>query len=152
MLSFIQSILIRFYPLFILNGMCLGMWRNSYKNLRVYLVKHPINANGAFTIFGGSIASAADPFLPLMFYLALRHKGIQASVLTKSVSVKFIKPIKSIAYFDFVITDDELEEAKRNLIISGKHIATHNVYCTNSKGEAFAYATIQSYIKLKGLG
>jgi acyl-coenzyme A thioesterase PaaI-like protein len=149
MFSFIQSILIRFYPLFILNGICLGMWRNQYRNLRVYIIKHPINFNGAFTVFGGSIASAADPFLPLMFYLALKEKGITATVLTKSVSVKFIKPVKSIAYFDFVISEEELAEAKKHLIISGKYIATHNVYCTNSKGDAFAYATIQSYMKVK---
>ncbi|MEI6312123.1 MAG: hypothetical protein WCP57_07695 [Bacteroidota bacterium] len=152
MLSFIQSILIRFYPLFILNGMWLGWWRNDYKNLRVYLIKFPLNINGANSIFGGSIASAADPFLPLMFYFALKRKGIQATVLTKSVSVKFIKPVKSIAYYDFIISDEELELAKSHLIVSGKHIATHQVYCTNHKGEAFAYATIQSYMKLKGLG
>ena len=152
MLSFIQSIVFRLYPLFLLNGIWLGMWRNNYKNLRVYLIKYPLNINGAFSIFGGSIASAADPFLPLMFYLALKKKGIQATVLTKSVSVKFIKPVTSIAYYDFVITDEELEAAKSHLIVSGKYIATHHVYCTNSKGEAFAYATIQSYMKLKGLG
>jgi len=152
MLSFIQSLLIRFYPLFLLNGIWLGLWRNDYKSLRVYLIKYPFNVNGANSIFGGSIASTADPFLPLMFYLALKQNGIQATVLTKSVSVKFIKPVKSIAYFDFVITDEELELAKSHLIVSGKHIATHHVYCTNSKGDAFAYATIQSYMKLKGLG
>lgn len=152
MISFLQSLVFRLYPLFILNGIWLGMWRNNYKNLRVYLIKYPLNINGAFSIFGGSIASAADPFLPLMFYLALKKKGIKATVLTKSVSVKFIKPVTSIAYYDFVITEEELEDAKSHLIVSGNYIATHQVYCTNSKGEAFAYATIQSYMKLKGLG
>lgn len=149
---FIKSLLIRLYPLFILNGIWMGLWKNEYRKLRIYLFRQPLNINGAWSIFGGSIASAADPFIPLMFLFALKKKGIHCTVFTKSVSVKFIKPVTSLSYFDFEISNEELELAKSHLIVSGKHVATHHFYCTNSKGEAFAYATIQTYIKLQGLG
>ncbi len=148
MLAFIFSFLIRLYPLFWLNGILVGRWRNNYKHLRVYLVRQPLNINAAFSIFGGSIASAADPFLPLMYRLAMMKSGIKISVWTKSVHVRFVKPVNRLAYFDYVITAEELDTAVAQLKEKGKYVETHHVQCIDKSKVVYAIAEIQTYMKL----
>ena len=106
--------------------------------------------NAAFTIFGGSIASAADPFLPLMYKLAMMEKGLSISVWTKSVAVKFIKPVNRLAYFDYKISDAELLKAIEQLNLHGKYVETHHVNCIDKDNIVYAIAEIQTYMKLQG--
>ena len=134
--------------MFLLNGIWMGRWTDNYMKLRVYLIRQPLNINGAFSVFGGSIASAADPFLPLMYKLATMQRGINISVWTKSVSVKFIKPINNLAYFDYVITEDELQTAIDTMKEKGKHVQIHHINCVNRHNIVYAIAEVHTYMKL----
>ncbi len=134
--------------MFLLNGIWMGMWTNQYSRLRVYLIRQPLNINGAFSIFGGSIASAADPFLPLMYKLAMLQRGMNISVWTKSVAVRFIKPIDKLAFFDYVITETELNTAIAHLNEKGKHVEIHHINCIDRNNVVYAIAEVHTYMKL----
>jgi acyl-coenzyme A thioesterase PaaI-like protein len=84
-------------------------------DLREVRIKLPLTFrthNYVGTIFGGSMFGATDPFFMIMLIKCL---GSEYTVWDKAASIKFRKPGKSTLFARFVITDQILEEIRREL-------------------------------------
>lgn len=80
----------------------------DWKNMTVVLKKSFLTRNYVGTTFGGSLYAAADPQFMLMLAQLM---GLDKFIMwDQSAQVKFLKPVRTDITFDFVITDEILNE------------------------------------------
>ncbi|AZJ36481.1 DUF4442 domain-containing protein [Tenacibaculum singaporense] len=78
-------------------------------------VKIPItykNKNYVGSIFGGSLFSATDPVFMIQLINIL---GDTYVVWDKEASIKFKRPVKQDAYVDFIFSEDEIKQIKKQV-------------------------------------
>lgn len=64
------------------------------------------------SIFGGSLYGFCDPIYVIQLIMIL---GKDYIVWDKSATIRFIKPVRTKVYAQFVITEDEIEEIKEEV-------------------------------------
>ena len=70
------------------------------------------NRNYAGSIFGGSMLSATDPIYMIQLILILGNDYV---VWDKSVEARYKRPAKSTIYGEFIFTEDEVANLKKNI-------------------------------------
>mgnify|MGYP001356318721 CR=1 FL=1 len=115
--------------------------------MKVVLKKSLININFHRTIFGGSIFSAFDPYLPTMYYHIFNMKNKKLEIWLKSANIKYVRPARSNLYLNFRVTEEDILIAEKNLIKNGKHEKWHTIQAKNKKGEICAEAEILIYLR-----
>ena len=78
-------------------------------------VKIPLsykNKNYVGSLFGGSMLSATDPIYMIQLLNILDENYV---VWDKAASIRFRRPVKQDAYVNFVITDEDLENIKKDV-------------------------------------
>ena len=110
----LQLILNLFPPLFF-NRIILKEISEDYSYMKVKLRKSILNINFHKTIFGGTIFSAFDPYLPTMYYNIFQQKNRKLEVWLKSVKINYLKPADSHLTLEFRINKKDIELVlKRN--------------------------------------
>ncbi|MEX0288047.1 MAG: PaaI family thioesterase [Flavobacteriaceae bacterium] len=97
-------------------------------------VKIPIswkNKNYVNSIFGGSMFSAVDP-IPMVQLLNLI--GDSYVVWDKSAKIRFKKPAREHLYADFLYSEEELEEIRKEIAEKKETIITKKTSLTNKDG------------------
>lgn len=139
--------LLRFYPPFLFNRISIVDVSADFTEVNVKVKKSLINMNMARTIFGGTMFSAADPFISIMFWqiFAIRFNQ-EIIVWLKSAEIIYKRPAATSLFINFKISEDEILMAKQVLEEKGKFIAEHQVKLRNTKGEICALVNLKSYL------
>ena len=119
----------------------------DFTEVNVKIKKSIWNKNLAGTIFGGTLFSAADPFIAVMYWqiFSIRfHKNI--IVWLKSAEIQYKIPSNSDMMLHFKIDEEEILLAKKDLDEKGKHVSTYNVEIKNTDGEICAVVKLNSYL------
>ena len=111
-------------------------------------IKHSFwNRNPNKSIWGGSIASAMDPFFPILMKQILLRKGIIADFYSRAVNVQFIKMVKSDVTFQFSISDEKVVQAEKDLDQNGKYEGWHSVEGIATNGKVCVKGEVQIFLR-----
>jgi hypothetical protein len=108
--------LINFWPPFFFTGIRLIGMSDDGRGAEAELRLRWWNRNAVGTMFGGSLFAMTDPFYPLMLQYNL---GPGYIVWTKSASMEFVSPGRTIARAGFLLSPENLDEIRRETA-SGK--------------------------------
>ena len=144
--------LLRFYPPFFFGRIVVQNVSKDFTEVSVSVKKSLLNLNIAKTIFGGTMFSAADPFIAIMFWQIFKTRFNQNIIVwLKSAEIIYKKPASTKLSLQFKITEKEIQEAKRVLDEKGKFVAEHQVELKNTKGEVCAIVNLKSYLGKKSI-
>ena len=87
------------------------------------------------TVFGGSIFGALDPIYMVQLINIL---GKDYVVWDKEAKIKFLKPIKKTVFARFLITDELLNEIRKEVSVNKKIHITLPVSFVDKQGTVFA--------------
>lgn len=142
--------LLKFYPPFFFNRISIVDVSKDFTEVNVKVKKSLMNMNMAKTIFGGTMFSAADPFIAIMFWqiFAIRFNQ-EIIVWLKSAEIIYKRPASTSLFINFKISEEEILEAKKVLEEKGKYVAEHQVELKNTKGAICAIVNLKSYLGSK---
>lgn len=109
---FPPELLFSLYPIYLFSGTRIKNVTKDYKYIRVELSLNLFNRNYVGSHFGGSLFAMTDPFYMLMF---LKNLGSGYIVWDKKASIEFLKATTEDVYCEFILTDDEITNIKREL-------------------------------------
>ncbi|MCP4443537.1 MAG: DUF4442 domain-containing protein [Aureispira sp.] len=104
--------LMNFYPTYRRTGGRMIFFSEDGKEVHIRLKLGWGTKNYVGTLFGGSLASAADPIYMIQL---LRLLGGNYVVWDKAASIRFLKPGTQTLYMQFLITDDFLDDIKQRV-------------------------------------
>ena len=132
---------------FLVNRIQIISISDDFHKMQVQLKHSFWNRNPNKSIWGGSIASALDPFFPLMMKQIILHKGTNTYFLSKSIHIEFVRMVKSNVSFHFKLTESEVMEAEEILKKYGKYEGWHSVNGIDIKGNICIHGKVQIYLR-----
>ena len=123
------------------------IFSDDFHEMQVSLKYSFWNRNPNKSVWGGSIASALDPFFPVMMKQIILHRGISTDFFSKTINVEFIKMVKSHVSFHFIITEEEVIKAEEKLKNDGKYEGWHSVDGVDTKGNICVNGKVQVYLR-----
>ena len=100
------------------------------------------NRNYVGSVFGGSLFSATDPIYMIQLLNILDENYV---VWDKHASIRFRRPVKQDAYVNFVITDEDLENIKKD-VAEHKEIDFKKVIQITNKQKDIVFAEVTKII------
>ncbi len=101
------------YPMYWGTGGRIQYIAGDFREVRLSLGLNPFTYNYVGTIFGGSMFSASDPFLMLMFFHILGKENFV--VWDKAARIRFKRPGKSKLTMRIVIDDELLARVRKTV-------------------------------------
>jgi acyl-coenzyme A thioesterase PaaI-like protein len=138
---------VNFYPPLLFQRVWVIKFEKDFRGVRVKINKSLLNRNTNSSIFGGTIFSAADPFIPLLFHHILSHKGYKVKAWSRSAAIRFVKPGNSDLYFNIVITDSELADCEHQLNLIGKYRKSYFIEIFDRNEKLCASVIIEMYVR-----
>ncbi|MDF2430954.1 MAG: hypothetical protein JWP44_585 [Mucilaginibacter sp.] len=138
---------VNFYPPLFFQRVWVTKFEKGFRGVRVKINKSLLNRNTNNSIFGGTIFSAADPFIPLLFHHMLSHKGYKVKAWSRSAAIRFVKPGHSDLYFNIVITDSELADCEHQLNNVGKYRKSYPIDIFDRDRNLRASVIIEMYVR-----
>lgn len=145
--KFFLKFILNLFPPLLFNRIVLKEISDDFSEMKVILKKSLFNMNFHRTIFGGSIFSACDPYLPTMYYHIFSNKKRKLIIWLKAGTIQYLKPATSSLKIHFKITKEEIEMAENALDKNGKFEIWHSVDAINEKGEVCVNAKMQIYLR-----
>tara|TARA_B100001123_G_C14873971_1_gene853146 strand:- start:165 stop:674 length:510 start_codon:yes stop_codon:yes gene_type:complete len=144
--SELKRLLNLWFP-FLVNRIRIVYVADNFSEMTVKLIHSFWNRNPNKSVWGGSIASALDPFFPILLKQIILRKGIPTDFYSKVVQVQFIKMVKSDIYFDFHISKDEVEIALESLNSKGKYSDWHSIEGIDTEGKVCVKGKVQVFLR-----
>lgn len=119
------------YPPYLGAGIRVTEIDKSLKRISVAMKLKKWNQNYLGTQFGGSLYSMVDPFFMIMVMMRI---GKGYVVWDKSASIRFLKPGRSEVRATFEMTDERLDEIRREVESNGKAEPQFTVDITDVDG------------------
>lgn len=107
-----------FWPCIWCTGSRVTFIASDFRELHVQLKLNLRTRNRVGTVFGGSIYSSVDPYFMLLLMEVL---GKNFVVWDKAASVKFVRPIIGTVKCKFEISEETIEEIKRQIDDKGEY-------------------------------
>lgn len=139
--------LLNFYPPFFFNRIRIKSISEDFTDVKVIIKKSFWNKNMAGTIFGGTLFSAADPFIAVMYWQIFSIRFNQKIIVwLKSAEIQYKIPSNSDMSLHFKIDEEEILLAKKDLDEKARHVSTYHVDLINTSGEICAVVKLKSYL------
>lgn len=139
--------LLRFYPPLFFQRIWVQAFTPDFRGVDVKIARSIFNINYNKSIFGGTIYSAVDPFLPVLFFQIFSKMGYKVTVWQKGADIDFIKPAYTNLYFSIAIDEACIEEAKEMINKGEKFIKSFPVELKNKDGEVCAVMNSIVYVR-----
>ena len=138
--------MLNIWPPFIFSGISILEISRDFRYAKVQLKKKMLTSNYVGTLFGGSLFAMTDPFYMVM---VMRNLGKEYIVWDKRSEIEYVSPGKSSVYAEFHLSDDELNEIKREVATSGKYLKWFDVDIKTADGTVVAIVKKQIYVRQK---
>lgn len=137
----------RFYPPLLFQRIWVVGFEKDFSGVSVKIFRSIFNKNYNGSIFGGTIAAAADPFLPVLFNQVLNTPDRKLRIWSKSSHIDFLKPALSHLSFQIILSDADIERAIRTLNSTGKYENTFPIDIYNKNNEVCASVMNEVYVR-----
>ena len=127
--------LINLWPPFLGAGIRVTRLQPDWKAIDVEMNLRFWNRNYVGTHFGGSLYAMTDPFYMLML---IENLGRDYIVWDKSANIRFRKPGKGKVFAAFRLSDEQIEEVRRELQTREKIEPTFSVEVKDEAGTVIA--------------
>lgn len=144
-----SKFLMNLYPPFLVSRIIVKFVSKDFRTVRVKIKKSFLNRNLQGSIFGGTIFSAADPFIALMYWQILKRHGINCEAWLKSAKISYLKPADSSLTVVFEISETDVYNAKEKMNSQQRFQASHTMEMRNAKGEVCATVETLVYLRIK---
>jgi len=121
-------------------------WGAAMKSADVTMKLRFWNRNFVGTHYGGSLYSMTDPFYMLML---IKNLGPDYIVWDKAANIRFRKPGKGTVRAEFRLTDEQLDEIRRQVEAQPKYEPTFLVEVKDKAGEVVAEVQKMLHIRKK---
>ena len=135
---------------FLVNRISIISISEDFHHMDVCLKHSFWNRNPNKSIWGGSIASAMDPFFPIIMKQLLLRRGLKTDFYSQAINIQFIKMVKSDVNFHFRINEDEITRAEKALNEKGKYSGWHSVEGGSLENEACVKGRVQVFLRKRG--
>jgi acyl-coenzyme A thioesterase PaaI-like protein len=139
--------MLNIWPPFLFSGISILEISRDFRYARVRLKKKMLTSNYVGTLFGGSLFAMTDPFYMVM---VLKNLGKEYIVWDKRSEIEYVSPGKSTVYAEFHLSDEELNEIKREVATAGKYLKWFEVDIMSADGTVVAIVKKQIYVRQKG--
>lgn len=140
------------YPPLLINSIRATEVSNDFRSVTVRLRKTWLNTNFNGAIFGGTVTMAFDPWLGVMFWQVLTHRGLQALVVNYALNVRFALPATSTVWIRFEIPEDDVHQAVARLQRGDKYVKSYWAEAKNRSGDIVATAEVVVYMRARTSG
>jgi len=110
----------RLFPPLLFNRIRTEYLSPDLMHCRVRIAHSFMNRNLQGSVFGGTLFSALDPFLPVMMWQIFARRGQKLEVWLKKAEIDYLKPSSTKMYIDFRLREIDLQEAGQSLAEKGK--------------------------------
>ena len=138
--------MLNIWPPFLFSGISILEISRDYRYARVRLKKKMLTSNYVGTLFGGSLFAMTDPFYMVMVMKNLDQGYI---VWDKRSEIEYVSPGKSMVYAEFHLSDEDLNEIRREVAATGKYLKWFEVDIKAPDGTVVAIVKKQIYIRKK---
>lgn len=118
----------------------------DYRYARVSIKHRWWNKNAHRTQYGGSMFSSSDPIYPLML---MGFLGPQYLVWDRAGNITYLKPGRTALTAEFRLTDEKLEEIRRETEDGEKYFPTFRVNIVDAEGDVVAEIERTLYVRKK---
>ena len=139
--------MLNFWFPFLLNRIRIISIADDFHEMQVRLKHSFWNRNPNKSVWGGSIASALDPFFPVMMKQIILRRGTSIDFFSKAIHVEFIRVVETNIFFQFKITEPEVINAEKMLNNDGKYEGWHFVSGVDTKGNVCVNGKVQVYLR-----
>jgi acyl-coenzyme A thioesterase PaaI-like protein len=140
--------LLSLYPTLLFSRIRITRVGPGFRSCTVRIARSLITRNLNGTTFGGTIFSAADPFYAVMYWQIFARRGIRVQTWLKSARIEYLKPAATALTLDFVLTDEDIARAARQLEREGRYIRSHSVEAVDRHGRTCAVIETEVYLRL----
>jgi hypothetical protein len=137
----------RFYPPLLFQRIWTIRFEKGFKGVHVKINRSLLNVNHNRSIFGGTIFSAADPFLPVLFHQLLSHKGYKIIAWSKSSAIRYRKPAMTDLDFKISLSDDEIADCEHILVTDGKYLKVFPIEVYDKDRDVCVSIMIKVYVR-----
>ena len=138
---------INFFPAYRGTGAWVDYIASDWHEIRVRLPLSWRTRNLVGTIFGGSLYGAIDPMYMIML---MRLLGRDYIVWDKAACIQFKKPGKSTLYAAFKLSQEEIDDIRRQAQAQPSLERVYEVTLNDAAGVVHAVAQKTIYIRWKG--
>jgi hypothetical protein len=139
--------MLNFWFPFLVNRIRIISITNDFHEMQVIL-KHSLwNRNPNKSVWGGSIASALDPFFPVLMKQIILRRGTSTDFFSKAIHVKFLRKVETNISFQFNITESEIITVEKMLNNDGKYEGWHSVDGVDTRGNVCVNGKVQIYLR-----
>jgi acyl-coenzyme A thioesterase PaaI-like protein len=131
----IARVLMNLYPPMLANRIVIKSVSKDFLKVTVKVRKSIWNRNLQGSIFGGSIFSAADPFIALMYWQALHQRNIPCEAWLKSATIHYKKPSDTSLLLIFELNTEQIESVQKDIETYGRAERNHLVKMINKQGD-----------------
>ena len=135
--------LLNFFPPYWGTGARAVFLSTDFKEVQIRLPISWRTRNYVGTIFGGSMYASTDPIYMIQLIELL---GKSYVVWDKSASIRFLRPGNKTLYARFLITDELLEQIKKDVVEKQEIDLTLEVDFTDLSGKVYAQVSKVLYI------
>lgn len=143
---FLYKWALNFWPCIRGTGAWITFISSDFRHLKVKIPLSWRTKNRVGTIFGGSLYAATDPFYMILFMEVL---GKEYIVWDKGANIRFKRPGKETLFVEFLITDEVLENVKKEVHAKGEFSFDLVVHIKNKDNVVFAEVTKTMYVATK---
>ena len=144
--------MLNLYPPLLFNAVRVVKLSPDFHHCRVRVARVPWTRNLQGTVFGGTIFSAADPFMAVLFWQIFAHRGQRVQAWLRRARVHYKKPAASALTLDFRLTVEEIDEAAAALGERGRFARFYSTEAIDRAGDVCCSVETEVYLKVPGAG
>jgi acyl-coenzyme A thioesterase PaaI-like protein len=142
----LMKVILNLYPPYLGTGIRVTSISPDWREIRVSMSLRWYNRNAVGTHFGGSLYAMVDPHLMLMLMQLL---GKSYMVWDQAAEIKFIKAGRTSVSAVLAVTDEDLEQIKRQTEDGQKYFARFPVLIHDREGLLVARVQKTIYVRKK---
>ncbi len=127
--------LMALYPPLLLNRIYARKMSKDFRYAEVIIKKSFLNKNPNGSIFGGTLACAADPWIGAMYWQILTRRNIKARIWVRAAEYDYLKPADTNLTMEIVIPREEIEEVGTKLKQGEKVVKIYHLEMKNTRKE-----------------
>lgn len=144
--------LLNCFPPFLINRIRVVALGDDFLTSTVKIRHSLFNRNFQGSIFGGSLFSAGDPVLALMYWQSLIRRNRPVRVWLKEATIRYRVPARSDCTIHYELTETDLENALASLGTTGKYDVWHESRMELTDGIVAAVIRTRIHIQLESHG